>query len=402
MRLRASGDQSSTDRAAARASWWGWAALLACTLASPSAAALPDAAIHGYVFDAAAGTAAPVVGARVFFWQNAAPVTLTTDAAGAFSFTLALPDGETFALWVSAEGYFMQLLTYDVAELRRSGRIDVALEAAPARVTTVVTGLVYDVSIGPDAPIAGARVAYEYYGGGAYPDVSDVVLADADGRYRIELPFGPNDALALSVQADGYGMLRYGTGASELSTGAPIDFGLPPIGGVARVAPDQASFVCGDRFTVTVTNVGPPGETLTIVDFQFGFAYSQGVYGQNFAWDIDQIEFPLFLAPGEQVAFPVWFDPGQFASRLYVDVISGSRAEATGTYFGGRNADCGCRGDCDGDGEVSIGELVRAVSLVLGAPGIELCPLLDVDADGLIAVTEVLTAVGNALRGCAS
>ncbi|MGH7787725.1 MAG: hypothetical protein ACRERC_12705 [Candidatus Binatia bacterium] len=366
------------------------------------AAAGDEVEIRGHVFDALAGVDAPVAGAQVRFWQDGAHSTLTTDAAGVFRFILTPQDGEaeTFALWAQAEGYFTELVIVPVIDLQRAGGIEIALRPAPARVVTVVSGLVYDVSIGPDAPIAGAAVTYTYDGGSAYPDVSDVVRTDPDGRYRIELPLGPDDSLALHVEADGYGVLSRGFYVAELPGGMAPDFALPPLGGVALVEPGAATLRCAAGFTVAVANVGPPDELLTIIDFQFGFAYSQGVYGQNFSWDISQIQFPLVLAPGEQVEFPVWFDPGDFASRLYFTVISGSREGASATYFGGRSADCGCAGDCDGDGHVSVGELVRAVGVALGAEGGAACPMLDGDANAVVSISEILAAVGNALRGC--
>jgi hypothetical protein len=59
-----------------------------------------------------------------------------------------------------------------------------------------------------------------------------------------------------------------------------------------------------------------------------------------------------------------------------------------------------CIGDCDGDGSVTIDEIVRMVDIVL-AGNLGRCLAGDRDTDGAITVDEVLTAVTNALLGCA-
>lgn len=58
----------------------------------------------------------------------------------------------------------------------------------------------------------------------------------------------------------------------------------------------------------------------------------------------------------------------------------------------------GCPGDCNGDGQVRIDELVGGVNAVLGTG--PLCPALDLDGSGTAVVNEVVAAVNAALRGC--
>ncbi len=60
-----------------------------------------------------------------------------------------------------------------------------------------------------------------------------------------------------------------------------------------------------------------------------------------------------------------------------------------------------CAGDCDGDGLVSIGELIRAVSIALGENATDLCPAIDGDRDRAVAISELIAAVRNALASCA-
>ncbi len=57
-----------------------------------------------------------------------------------------------------------------------------------------------------------------------------------------------------------------------------------------------------------------------------------------------------------------------------------------------------CLGDCDGDGTVSIGELVRLVNIALGQQDIESCESM---ADyGSISIGDLIMAVNNSLLGC--
>jgi hypothetical protein len=62
----------------------------------------------------------------------------------------------------------------------------------------------------------------------------------------------------------------------------------------------------------------------------------------------------------------------------------------------------GCAGDCDGDGEVTVNELVTAVGIGLAVRPIEACPPADVDSSGTVEVGELVRAVRAALEGCPS
>jgi hypothetical protein len=60
----------------------------------------------------------------------------------------------------------------------------------------------------------------------------------------------------------------------------------------------------------------------------------------------------------------------------------------------------GCVGDCGGDRMVAVSELVRGVSIALGAQPLAMCPSFDRDRNGSVGVNELVAAVNNALRGC--
>ncbi len=59
-----------------------------------------------------------------------------------------------------------------------------------------------------------------------------------------------------------------------------------------------------------------------------------------------------------------------------------------------------CGGDCDGNGEVDVTELLTAVNVALGESAIDLCYRADRDEDNEIRVDEIMRAVSAALDGC--
>lgn len=59
-----------------------------------------------------------------------------------------------------------------------------------------------------------------------------------------------------------------------------------------------------------------------------------------------------------------------------------------------------CVGDCDGNGEVAINELITGVGISLGTRNPDDCPAFDADGDGNVAINELITGVNSALLGC--
>jgi hypothetical protein len=58
-----------------------------------------------------------------------------------------------------------------------------------------------------------------------------------------------------------------------------------------------------------------------------------------------------------------------------------------------------CPGDCNGDGMVTINELLSLVDTALGTAELA-CTAGDLDANGMIGVNEILTAINRALTSC--
>jgi hypothetical protein len=61
-----------------------------------------------------------------------------------------------------------------------------------------------------------------------------------------------------------------------------------------------------------------------------------------------------------------------------------------------------CCGDCNGDGNVTIDELMRGVRITLGLDDMQQCPSFNVREDDRITVDELLRGVAASLDGCPS
>ncbi|GIW44305.1 MAG: hypothetical protein KatS3mg077_1587 [Candidatus Binatia bacterium] len=59
-----------------------------------------------------------------------------------------------------------------------------------------------------------------------------------------------------------------------------------------------------------------------------------------------------------------------------------------------------CVGDCDGDGAVTIDNILSLVNIALGQAAVTTCPSGDANGDGMITVNEIVLAVNAALAGC--
>jgi hypothetical protein len=112
------------------------------------------------------------------------------------------------------------------------------------------------------------------------------------------------------------------------------------------------------------------------------------------------VVFPLNLAPGEELRFPMRY-PGRggYPSRLTMTVISGARAgDPFATYFG--NCLPVCADDCDQRRTVTIDELILGIGIALGDATVAACPSVDVDGDGRVSIDELVAAVDRALSTC--
>lgn len=66
----------------------------------------------------------------------------------------------------------------------------------------------------------------------------------------------------------------------------------------------------------------------------------------------------------------------------------------------GAPATAACLGDCSGAGTVAVADLIRGVNIALGNAAVGTCDAFDGDGDGAVTIAELVVAVGNALDGC--
>ncbi len=59
-----------------------------------------------------------------------------------------------------------------------------------------------------------------------------------------------------------------------------------------------------------------------------------------------------------------------------------------------------CRGDCDGDGRVTVAEVLLGINVALGRQSTGACPMADPDQDGTVSIDELIVAVEDLLSGC--
>jgi hypothetical protein len=59
-----------------------------------------------------------------------------------------------------------------------------------------------------------------------------------------------------------------------------------------------------------------------------------------------------------------------------------------------------CVGDCNGDGEVTINELILGVNIALGNQPISACEAFDCQGTGMVPINCLIQGVNNASNGC--
>lgn len=59
---------------------------------------------------------------------------------------------------------------------------------------------------------------------------------------------------------------------------------------------------------------------------------------------------------------------------------------------------CAC--DCNGDGAVTVNELITGVNIALGNQTLDACPVFDANGDGEVTINEIIQGVNAALTGC--
>jgi len=90
--------------------------------------------------------------------------------------------------------------------------------------------------------------------------------------------------------------------------------------------------------------------------------------------------------------------PGYNAGPGY-DLVTGLGTPDVDTLSRAPNAEA-CAGDCNGDGMVTIDEVLTAVNMALGVLPPSACDLADAAHDGAVTIDDVVRVVTHALKGC--
>ena len=110
--------------------------------------------------------------------------------------------------------------------------------------------------------------------------------------------------------------------------------------------------------------------------------------------------------PGEP--FTVYNDRG---APPFDPVVAGPHQTAIDIAFGDENISGmptptptpthgSCVGDCNGDGQVTVNDLIQMVNVALGNAAVSTCTAGNPNSDGEITVNEIVAAVNNALNRC--
>jgi hypothetical protein len=88
------------------------------------------------------------------------------------------------------------------------------------------------------------------------------------------------------------------------------------------------------------------------------------------------------------------------ARSLFLRVGGSMTAMTASVDIAGEAVPAACLGDCSGDGEVTVDEILLMVNIALGDADISECLAGDGNGDQQVTVEEIIGAVNNALQGC--
>ena len=93
--------------------------------------------------------------------------------------------------------------------------------------------------------------------------------------------------------------------------------------------------------------------------------------------------------------------PGEYDLNLrVVEARNGPQTVALATMPGKLTVGAVCPGDCNGDGVVTINDLIVGVNIALNSASLDQCSSFDGNDDGSVTVEELIVAVNNALNDC--
>jgi hypothetical protein len=116
------------------------------------------------------------------------------------------------------------------------------------------------------------------------------------------------------------------------------------------------------------------------------------VADDGFIWESDRVGV---LGTGRSLSVAD-LPPGPHSLTVTLADSDGQTASTSVSFL----VAAACTGDCDGDGRVSVAELVRAVNIALETQRTAACEAADAGGDGRVTINELVRAVAAALSGC--
>jgi hypothetical protein len=146
--------------------------------------------------------------------------------------------------------------------------------------------------------------------------------------------------------------------------------------------------------------------------FRFRPMNCTGTDCTSIAASVLQLTFPLEPIPDGTILYSCRIAITETAAEaiypltvsmvVVADLLGVRIASAVGSDGSVTVAANACLGDCNGDGDVTVDEIVRLVNIALGLTELDDCPAADGNGDGDVTVDEIVTAVTHALDGCPS
>jgi YVTN family beta-propeller protein len=255
------------------------------------------------------------------------------------------------------------------------------------------------------------------------PQASHVVISpDRTEGYAIE----ESDLLGGS---DSLGLLVFDTSTNAVVATIPnvngINLAIAPDGQFLYVTGSDGTLTVVDTVTRTVSNtfqVGGVSDSIAITP-DGHFAYL-ALYGAELVsvFSVPPGEFieniPLDGLPHRIAISPIGFayvttlpdsgfpSPGITVIDVATNHVTAAiplKGAGSGIAIASVPNGCDapvCEGDCDGDGDVTVDELLTAVNINLRNGPFGACPAFDTGSNGHVPIDALLRAVNNALSGC--
>ncbi len=154
--------------------------------------------------------------------------------------------------------------------------------------------------------------------------------------------------------------------------------------------PAEATVAAGATLTLELAGRDPDGDRLTFFAQEVGKVYLPA--GASFVDHHDgtaTFTWPTRVEQaGSYTLRTALFDEGGDVRTADVQLVVGPRGSR------------GCAGDCDGDGAVTVPELVTAVGIAQEQTALAACATADGSGDGAVTVEELISATRAALQGC--